>query len=116
MPLIAWGKRRVAKATNNRAMAADAVQSATCAYLAALTITGLGINALFHIHWVDSAAALAAVPFSSPKGAVQCAVKAAAATKHDRDRDGHVCHDHVDDGRAHSSCVACRAPRYVQNE
>jgi divalent metal cation (Fe/Co/Zn/Cd) transporter len=43
-------------------MAADAVQSATCAYLAALTIAGLGINALFHIHWVDSAAALAAVP------------------------------------------------------
>jgi hypothetical protein len=111
MPLIAWGKRRVAKATHNRAMAADAVQSATCAYLAALTITGLGINALFHI-----AAALAAVPFSSSKGAVQCAVKAAAATKHDRDRDGHVCDDHVDDGRAHSSCVACRDPRYVQNE
>jgi divalent metal cation (Fe/Co/Zn/Cd) transporter len=62
MPLLVWGKRRVAKATGNRAMAADAVQSATCAYLAALTIAGLGINALFHIHWVDSAAALAAVP------------------------------------------------------
>jgi len=62
MPLLAWGKRKVAKATNSRAMAADAVQSATCAYLAALTIAGLGINAVFHIHWVDSAAALAAVP------------------------------------------------------
>lgn len=62
MPLLAWGKRRVAKATNNRAMGADAVQSATCAYLAALTIAGLGVNARFHIHWVDSAAALVAVP------------------------------------------------------
>jgi divalent metal cation (Fe/Co/Zn/Cd) transporter len=62
MPLLAWGKRRVGRTTNNRAMAADAVQSATCAYLAALTIAGLGINALFHIHWVDSAAALAVVP------------------------------------------------------
>jgi divalent metal cation (Fe/Co/Zn/Cd) transporter len=62
MPLLAWGKRKVAKASNNRALAADAVQSATCAYLASLTIAGLGINAFFHIHWVDSVAALAAVP------------------------------------------------------
>jgi divalent metal cation (Fe/Co/Zn/Cd) transporter len=62
MPLLVWGKRRVAKATNNRALAADAVQSATCAYLAALTIAGLALNALFHIHWVDSVAALAAIP------------------------------------------------------
>lgn len=68
MPLLAWGKRRVAKATNNGALAADAVQSATCAYLAALTIAGLGINALFHIHWVDSAAALAAVPILIVEG------------------------------------------------
>ena len=62
MPLLAWGKRKVAKATNSRVLAADAVQSATCAYLAALTIAGLAINALFHIHWIDSLAALAAVP------------------------------------------------------
>jgi hypothetical protein len=27
-----------------------------------LTIAGLGINAFFHIHWVDSVAALAAIP------------------------------------------------------
>jgi divalent metal cation (Fe/Co/Zn/Cd) transporter len=62
MPVLAWGKRKVAQSTNSRALAADAVQSATCAYLAALTIAGLTINALFHIHWVDSVAALAAVP------------------------------------------------------
>ncbi|MCU1247133.1 MAG: putative rane protein [Edaphobacter sp.] len=62
MPLLAWGKRKVAKASNNRALAADAVQSATCAYLAGLTIAGLGINAFFRIHWVDSVAALAAIP------------------------------------------------------
>lgn len=62
MPLLAWGKRKVAKDTNSRVLAADAVQSATCAYLAALTIAGLAVNTLFHIHWVDSVAALAAVP------------------------------------------------------
>jgi divalent metal cation (Fe/Co/Zn/Cd) transporter len=62
MPLLAWAKRRVAQQTNNRALAADAVQSATCAYLAAITLAGLTINAIWHIHWVDSAAALLALP------------------------------------------------------
>lgn len=62
MPLLAWTKRRVARRTNNRALAADAVQSATCAYLAAITLVGLGINAIWHIHWVDSAAALLVLP------------------------------------------------------
>ncbi len=62
MPLLAWGKRRLAYATGSHALAADAVQSATCAYLAALTLAGLAVNAVFHIHWIDSVAALAALP------------------------------------------------------
>ncbi len=68
MPLLAWGKRRMAHATNSCALAADAVQSATCAYLAALTLVGLAINATFHIHWIDSAAALAALPILFVEG------------------------------------------------
>jgi divalent metal cation (Fe/Co/Zn/Cd) transporter len=62
MPLLAALKRRQARAMNNRALAADAAQSATCAYLAAVTLAGLAANALWQIAWVDSAAALAAVP------------------------------------------------------
>ncbi len=62
MPGLAWLKRRTAKKTENRALAADAVQSATCAYLAGVTLLGLGINAAFHIGWIDSVAALAAIP------------------------------------------------------
>jgi len=62
MPVLAWAKRKTARLTNNRALAADAVQSATCAYLAAVTLAGLAINAIWHIHWVDSAAALFALP------------------------------------------------------
>jgi divalent metal cation (Fe/Co/Zn/Cd) transporter len=62
MPVLAGVKRRVARRTDNRALAADAVQSATCAYLAVLTIAGLAVSSLFHIHWADSAAALAAIP------------------------------------------------------
>ncbi len=62
MPLLAWAKRRAARQTNDRALAADAVQSATCAYLAAVTLAGLGANALLHLPWLDSAAALLCVP------------------------------------------------------
>jgi divalent metal cation (Fe/Co/Zn/Cd) transporter len=62
MPVLAWLKRREACRSNNRALAADAVQSATCAYLAAITLVGLAVNAAFHLPWFDSAAALLAVP------------------------------------------------------
>lgn len=68
MPLLAGFKRKIAGRTNNRALAADAVQSATCAYLAAITLVGLILNAAFHIHWVDSAAAFAALPILVVEG------------------------------------------------
>lgn len=62
MPVLAWLKRRHARRINDRALAADAVQSATCAYLAAVTLAGLVVFAMWHIRWVDTVAALAAVP------------------------------------------------------
>lgn len=68
MPILAWAKRRTAQRTNNRALAADAVQSATCAYLAATTLAGLVINALWHISWMDSTAALLALPILIVEG------------------------------------------------
>jgi divalent metal cation (Fe/Co/Zn/Cd) transporter len=81
MPLLAWAKRRTALLTKNRALAADAVQSATCAYLAALTLVGLAINAIWHIHWVDSAAALLALPILVIEGGALYAVRAVAAAE-----------------------------------
>ena len=68
MPVLAWMKRKTARQTNNRALAADATQSATCAYLAAITLAGLTINAIWHIHWVDAAAALLALPILVVEG------------------------------------------------
>jgi divalent metal cation (Fe/Co/Zn/Cd) transporter len=41
MPLLAWLKRKAAHAVDSCTLAADAVQSATCAYLAALTLLDL---------------------------------------------------------------------------
>lgn len=62
MPLLAGLKRRLARKHGDAAMAADAVQSATCAYLAAITLAGLAVNAAWHLPWMDSLAALVAVP------------------------------------------------------
>jgi divalent metal cation (Fe/Co/Zn/Cd) transporter len=62
MPVLAALKRKEAKRAGNVALAADAVQSATCAYLAGIALVGLGMNAIFHFAWFDSLAALAALP------------------------------------------------------
>jgi divalent metal cation (Fe/Co/Zn/Cd) transporter len=68
MPVLAMLKRREARRSNNVALAADAVQSATCAYLALATLVGLAVNAAFHVPWVDSLAALIAVPILIHEG------------------------------------------------
>jgi divalent metal cation (Fe/Co/Zn/Cd) transporter len=68
MPVLARLKRRQAARTGNAAMAADAVQSATCAYIAAVTLAGLVLRAAFDIAWFDTLAALAAVPLLLREG------------------------------------------------
>ena len=68
MPILAKLKQREAHRSNNPALAADAMQSATCAYLALITLVGLGINAAFHIAWFDSIAAVIAVPLLLKEG------------------------------------------------
>jgi len=68
MPVLASLKRREAKRSHNTALAADAVQSATCAYIALITLIGLALNAAFHIAWFDSLAAAAAIPLLIKEG------------------------------------------------
>jgi divalent metal cation (Fe/Co/Zn/Cd) transporter len=68
MPILAKLKRREARRSRNVALAADAVQSAACAYLAMIALAGLACNAAFHIPWIDSVAALAAIPFLIKEG------------------------------------------------
>ena len=70
MPVLAWLKNREALRANNPALRADAVQSATCAYLAGITLVGLAANAIFGVAWFDSLAALAAVPLLLKEGKV----------------------------------------------
>jgi divalent metal cation (Fe/Co/Zn/Cd) transporter len=68
MPVLAWLKRRQAARDHNPALSADAAQSATCAYLAAVTLAGLAVNALFHVQWFDPLAALVALPLLFKEG------------------------------------------------
>jgi divalent metal cation (Fe/Co/Zn/Cd) transporter len=68
MPVLAWLKRREARRCGNVALAADATQSNTCAYLAMITLIGLTANPWFHIAWFDAIAALVAVPILLQEG------------------------------------------------
>jgi divalent metal cation (Fe/Co/Zn/Cd) transporter len=68
MPVLAGLKRREARRSGNAALAADAVQSATCAYIALVALVGLAVNAAFRVAWFDSVAALAAIPFLIKEG------------------------------------------------
>ena len=68
MPLLARKKRAAAEQTGNKALRADAVQSATCAYLAALTLAALFLRSAFGLRWLDPAAALLAVPLLVVEG------------------------------------------------
>lgn len=62
MPVLAREKRRLSAATDSAALRADAAESALCEYLSLIALAGLVLNAVWHVAWADSAAALAIVP------------------------------------------------------
>jgi divalent metal cation (Fe/Co/Zn/Cd) transporter len=69
MPPLSRAKRKVASELNSAAMHADSKQTEFCAFLSAILLAGLVINALFGLWWADPAAALAMVPFMTKEGA-----------------------------------------------
>jgi divalent metal cation (Fe/Co/Zn/Cd) transporter len=68
MPLLGRAKRRVARALASDALAADAGQTALCAYLSAILLGGLALNALFGWWWADPVSALVMVPIIAREG------------------------------------------------
>lgn len=62
MPWLAKEKRRLSGATGSAALRADAAQSALCAYLSLIALSGLTVNAIWHPKWADPIAALAVLP------------------------------------------------------
>ena len=68
MPLLARAKRRVAARLESRALYADSRQTDICAYLSAILLGGLLLNALFGWWWADSIAAILMVPIIAREG------------------------------------------------
>jgi divalent metal cation (Fe/Co/Zn/Cd) transporter len=68
MLLLARAKRRLAARLNSRALAADSRQSSFCAYLSAIALAGLSLNALCGWWWADPVAALTMILIIVPEG------------------------------------------------
>lgn len=68
MPLIAWGKLRVAARAGNAALRAEAKETLACAWLSFALLLGLGANALLGWWWADPVAALVMLPWLVNEG------------------------------------------------
>ena len=68
MPLLSRAKRRVAGRISSAALHADSRQTDFCAYLSAILLAGLLLNALLGWWWADPLAALAMVPIIAREG------------------------------------------------
>ncbi len=68
MPLLARAKRRVARSINSKALHADSRQTDLCAYLSAILLAGLGLNAVLGWWWADPVAGLIMVPVIAREG------------------------------------------------
>ena len=68
MPLLSRAKRKVSAGIGSAAMAADARQTDFCAYLSAILLSGLVLNAVFGLWWADPAAGLVMVPIIAKEG------------------------------------------------
>ena len=68
MPILSRAKRMVAAGLQSDAMQADATQTELCAYLSAILLAGLLLNALWGLWWADPVAALIMVPIIVNEG------------------------------------------------
>ena len=68
MPLLARAKRRVAVRLQSQSLVADSRQTDLCAYLSAILLGGLVLNALFGWWWADPIAGLIMVPIIAREG------------------------------------------------
>lgn len=67
MPLLARAKRRVNGVLESPSLRADIAETISCAYLAAVTLAGLGISMLTGWWWVQYVAALAFLVWLVPE-------------------------------------------------
>jgi divalent metal cation (Fe/Co/Zn/Cd) transporter len=68
MPWLARQKRKAAGSLKSAALKADSRQTSLCAYLSAITLGGLLLNALLGWWWADPIAGLAMIPIVLKEG------------------------------------------------
>ena len=68
MPFLARAKRKAAANLNSAALQADSRQTSLCAYLSAILVGGLALNATVGWWWADPFAALVMVPIIASEG------------------------------------------------
>jgi divalent metal cation (Fe/Co/Zn/Cd) transporter len=85
MPVLARAKRRVATGLNSGALHADSRQTDLCAWLSAILLVGLVLNASVGWWWADPLAALVMVPIIGKEGID--ALRGKSCGCHDSDRD-----------------------------
>lgn len=68
MPALARAKRRVALRLDSAALIAEAMQTSLCAWLSAIALVGVGLNAWVGWWWADPLAALVMVPIIAREG------------------------------------------------
>ncbi|PIR16981.1 MAG: hypothetical protein COV48_09190 [Elusimicrobia bacterium CG11_big_fil_rev_8_21_14_0_20_64_6] len=68
MPILSRRKRQVAARIQSRALLADSRQTNICAYLSAILLGGLLLNAILGWWWADPVAALVMVPIIVREG------------------------------------------------
>src|SRR5260370_40522696 len=80
MPLLARAKQGVNRVLDSSSLRADIAETVSCAYLAAVTLGGLGVSALTGWWWVQYVAAL---------GLLVWLVAEARGGQHERSDKGH---------------------------
>jgi divalent metal cation (Fe/Co/Zn/Cd) transporter len=68
MPVLASAKRKVAARIGSKALMADSKQTDICAYLSAILLGGLGLNAFLGWWWADPIAGLIMLPIIAREG------------------------------------------------
>ena len=68
MPMLVRMKRRVARELKSGALQAESRQTLICAYLSAILLAGLGLNAWLGWWWADPVAGIAMIPLIVREG------------------------------------------------
>ncbi|HSS94554.1 MAG TPA: cation transporter [Candidatus Dormibacteraeota bacterium] len=83
MPLLALAKSRANRQIGSASLRADVAETITCAYLAAVTLAGIGLSSLLGLWWLQYLAALALLIWLIPE--TREALEAAAGGHHEHD-------------------------------